>query len=82
METLTREEIEMCEIAVGIVMDERTMTDDNKAKWDALWDKLERMQRETCLTPLALDAAMPPSAEPLSGLESVPAVEFDTQPRK
>lgn len=34
------------------------------------------------LTPLALDAAMPPSAEPLSGLESVPAVESDTQPRK
>ena len=34
------------------------------------------------LTPLALDAAMPPSAEPDSGLESVPAVEFDTQPRK
>ena len=32
-------------------------------------------------TPLALDAAMPPSAEPDSGLESVPAVEFDTQPR-
>lgn len=34
------------------------------------------------LTPLALDAAMPPSAEPDSGLESVPAVESDTQPRK
>jgi hypothetical protein len=34
------------------------------------------------ITPLALDAAMPPSAEPLSGLESVPAVEFDTQPRR
>jgi len=34
------------------------------------------------LTPLALDAAMPPSAEPDSGLESVSAVEFDTQPRK
>ena len=31
---------------------------------------------------LALDAAMPPSAKRLSGLESVPAVEFDTQPRK
>ena len=34
------------------------------------------------LTPLALDAAMPPSAEPDSGLQSVPAVEPDTQPRK
>jgi len=30
---------------------------------------------------LHADAAMPPSAEPLSGLESVPAVESDTQPR-
>lgn len=29
----------------------------------------------------AVDAAMPPSAEPLSGLNIVPAVEFDTQPR-
>ncbi len=46
METLTREEIEMCEIAVGIVTDTRTMTDDNMAKWDLLWDKLERMQKE------------------------------------
>ena len=34
------------------------------------------------LTPLALDAAMPPSAEPDSGLESVPAVESDIQPRQ
>lgn len=30
----------------------------------------------------ALDAAMPPSANPDSGLESIPAVESDTQPRK
>ena len=29
----------------------------------------------------AADAAMPPSAEPLSGSNIVPAVEFDTQPR-
>lgn len=37
---------------------------------------------ERNLTPLALDAAMPPSAEPDSGLENVPAAESDTQPRK
>lgn len=47
METLTREEIEMCEIAVGIVLDLRDMTDENKTKWDALWDKLERMQKQS-----------------------------------
>jgi hypothetical protein len=46
METLTREEIEMCEIAVRIVTDTRTMTDDNMAKWDLLLDKLEHMQKE------------------------------------
>ena len=46
METLTREEIEMCEIAVGIVTDTRTMTDENMRKWNMLWDKLERMQKE------------------------------------
>jgi hypothetical protein len=45
METLTREEIEMCEMAVAIVTDTRDLTDDNKAKWDALWNKLERMQK-------------------------------------
>jgi len=43
-----------------------------------------RVVRETLrhLTPLALDAASASSAEHLSGLESVPAVEFDTHPRK
>ena len=45
METLTREEIEMCEIAVAIVMDQRDMTDENKKKWEALWDKLERINQ-------------------------------------
>jgi hypothetical protein len=56
METLTREEIEMCEIAVGIITDTRTMTDDNMAKWDLLWDKLERMQKEAAAQqPPALD---------------------------
>ena len=43
---------------------------------------LDALVTKRNLTPLALDAAMPPSAEPDSGLESVPAVEFDTQPRK
>ena len=33
------------------------------------------------LTKYALDGASAPSAEPDSGLESVPAVESDTQPR-
>ena len=82
MGKLTREEIEMCEIAVGIVIDRLDLTPENKAKWEALFDRLEVLQRETCLTPLALDAAMPPSAEHLSSSESVSAVESDTQPRK
>jgi len=57
MEKLTREEIEMCEIAVGIVIDRLDLTSENKAKWEALFDRLEVLQRETCLTPLAPDAA-------------------------
>jgi hypothetical protein len=44
--------------------------------------RLEALSQGSNPTPLAPDAAMPPSAEPLSGLESVPAVESDTQPRK
>lgn len=42
---LTKEEIEMCQTAVGIVTDTRTMTDDNAAKWDMLYEKLEQMLR-------------------------------------
>lgn len=50
---LTKEEIEMCQIAVGIVTDTRTMTDDNMAKWDMLYEKLEQMLRSlpTLLAP-------------------------------
>lgn len=40
---LTKEEIEMCQIAVGIVTDTRTMTDENIAKWNMLYEKLEQM---------------------------------------
>ena len=54
--------------------------------WDDICENLlclDCMQEFDVLpTPLALDGAMPPSAEPDSGLESVPAVESDTQPRK
>ena len=43
--------------------------------WQSLYKKVTR------LTKRAVDAAMPPSAEPLSDSNIVPAVEFDTQPR-
>ena len=46
METLTREEIEMCQLAVAIVTETRELTDDNKAKWNMLWEKLKVMQKE------------------------------------
>lgn len=48
MEQLTREEIEMCQIAVGQIADRQH--GDNLVRWNNLWDKLERMQREICLT--------------------------------
>jgi len=59
METLTLVEIEMCSIAVGIVTDTRTMTPDNMAVWDMLWEKLTRMEKEAAqqyahLTPESL----------------------------
>ncbi len=57
MEKITREEIEMCQIAVGIVIDIHDLTPENKAKWDALLDRLEVFQKETCLAPLAPDLA-------------------------
>ena len=65
MEKLTREEIEMCEIAVGIVIDMHDLTPENKAKWDALFDRLEVLQKETCLTPRAVDLRQPPSPKAL-----------------
>jgi hypothetical protein len=47
-----------------------------------LWDDVDC---PACLklrpTKYAPDVASATSADPLSGLESVPAVEFDTQPR-
>lgn len=64
MEKLTREEIEMCQMAVAIVTDTRDLTDDNKAKWDALWNKLERMQKEESRpTPDAPDVVYCPRCE-------------------
>lgn len=47
MEQLTRDEIEMCQIAVSHVAEYKL--NNNKEKWNTLWDKLERMQRD-CLT--------------------------------
>ena len=52
MEQLTQEEIEMCQIAVSYVAEYKL--NNNKGRWENLWDKLQRMQ-STCLTPLALD---------------------------
>lgn len=58
MEKLSREEIEMCQMAVAIVTDTRDLTDGNKAKWDMLWERLDVMQKEACRpTPLAPDVA-------------------------
>ncbi len=46
MTILTRQEVEMCQMAVAIITDTRDLTDENKAKWDMLWEKLEVMQKE------------------------------------
>lgn len=54
MEQLTRDEIEMCQIAVSHVAEYKL--NNNKEKWNTLWDKLECMQRD-CLTPRVPDAA-------------------------
>jgi hypothetical protein len=54
MEQLTRDEIEMCQIAVSHVAEYKL--NNNKEKWNTLWDKLERMQRD-CLTKRVPDAA-------------------------
>jgi len=53
MEQLTRDEIEMCQIAVSHVAEYKL--NNNKEKWNTLWDKLERMQRD-CLTQRAPDS--------------------------
>jgi hypothetical protein len=58
--------------------------------WDAYQEAIDLvmylrqviLEQEHYATPLALDATTPPSVKPLFDLESVPAVEFDTQPRK
>ena len=54
MEQLTRDEIEMCQIAVSHVAEYKL--NNNKEKWNTLWDKLERMQRD-CLTKRVPDGA-------------------------
>ena len=56
MEQLTRDEIEMCQIAVSHVAEYKL--NNNKEKWNTLWDKLERMQRD-CLTQRVPDARKP-----------------------
>ena len=53
METLTQEEIEMCQTAVSIVIDIRDLTQATQERWDFLCVKLERMQREISPTPPA-----------------------------
>ena len=46
------------------------------------WADREKLRKRQAAQPLrAVDAAMPPSAETLSGSNIVPAVEFYTQPR-
>ena len=44
MEELTRREIEDCQSAIGVLLDERTSGLDEK-RWNDLWDKLERMAK-------------------------------------
>lgn len=77
---LTKEEIEMCQTAVGIITDTHTMTDENMAKWDMLYEKLEKML-QSLPTQAAPDGATPrrrmvavacPNCETMFGVELSP----------